>query len=87
MIRTKTSAKIDARQNKYNYDDTEIIYVLDKIIVNNNIYYIDPYNNIINDKLQVVGIYDNINNKNIINKDISNHCDEIHSNFLYIINN
>ena len=87
MIPTNTSAKIDARQNKYNYDDTEIIYVLDKIIVNNNIYYIDPYNNIINDKLQVVGIYDNINNKNIINQDISNPCDEIHSNFLYIINN
>ena len=85
MIRTKTSAKIDARQNKYNCNEDEIIYVLDKIIINNEDYYIDPFNNIINSKIELVGIFDNKNNKYILDKNLCK-IDEIHHKILNITN-
>jgi hypothetical protein len=85
MIRTKTSAKIDARQNKYNLNEDEIIYVLDKLIINNEDYYIDPFNNIINSKIELVGIFDNKNNKYILDKNLYK-IDEIHHKILNITN-
>jgi len=83
MIRTKTSAKIDARQNKYNCNEDEIIYVLDKININNEDYYIDPFNNIINSKIELVGVYDDKNKKYILDKNLCK-IDEIHNKILNI---